>query len=60
MSLSELFKRYEEITARADQAFEKMRRDYPDCVRCNIHCTDCCYAVFGLFMIEALFLPKQQ
>ncbi|MFP4086291.1 MAG: YkgJ family cysteine cluster protein [Desulfobacteraceae bacterium] len=56
MDFSYLFEPYDALLSRADQAFERMVREYPDGVRCERHCSDCCHAVFGLFLIEAVFL----
>jgi Fe-S-cluster containining protein len=53
---SKFFKRYEKIRAQADQVFEKIRNQYPDCVKCKLECSDCCYALFDLTLIEALYL----
>ena len=33
-----------------------MVNDYSGCVKCERHCSDCCHAVFGLFLIEAAYL----
>ncbi len=51
-----LFKEYERLAARADLAFAEMRTQYPSCVKCAPLCSDCCHAVFGLFLIEAAYL----
>ncbi|RLB16371.1 MAG: hypothetical protein DRG82_09275 [Deltaproteobacteria bacterium] len=48
-----LSKKYEILVASADLAFREMRSQYPSCVTCAPHCSDCCHAVFGLFLIEA-------
>lgn len=56
MGVDALFRAYEQLTARADAAFEQMGRDYPDAVQCRRHCDDCCHAVFGLFLVEAAYL----
>jgi Fe-S-cluster containining protein len=56
MSFSHFFERYELLAARADEAFHAMEQRYGECVRCELHCADCCYAVFGLFLIEALYV----
>jgi Fe-S-cluster containining protein len=50
------FKRYETLVAAADQVFAKMAKDYPDCVKCKTGCSDCCYALFDLTLIEALYI----
>ncbi len=56
MGIDALFRAYEQLTSRADDAFEQIERDYPDAVRCRRHCDDCCHAVFGLFLVEAAYL----
>ena len=56
MGIDSLFRAYEQLTARADAAFEQVARDCPDAVRCRRHCDDCCHAVFGLFLVEAAYL----
>jgi len=57
--LSSLFRDYEQLAALADRTFEVMQRDYGDSVRCRRGCTDCCYAVFGLFPVEAVYLKHR-
>ena len=56
MALEDLFQKYEALVSRADQAFQRMTEQYPECIRCKRHCSDCCHAVFGLFLIEAAYL----
>jgi len=53
-----LFEPYENIVSRADEAFQQAKEEFPECVRCEPHCADCCHAVFGLFLIEAAFLKR--
>jgi Fe-S-cluster containining protein len=50
------FKRYEALVELADRVFAKMARTYPDCVTCKTGCSDCCYALFDLTLIEALYI----
>ncbi len=40
----------------ADTAFNKVRESHPECVKCKINCSDCCYALFDLTLIEALYI----
>ncbi|MEW6458728.1 MAG: hypothetical protein AB1441_06625 [Bacillota bacterium] len=54
----ELFREYEQLVAGADAAFQKMEREHGDRIRCALHCVDCCYAVFGLFLIESVYLKQ--
>ena len=58
MNLSHLFQSYENLVVRADQAFQKVANEYPECVKCHSHCADCCHAVFGLFLVEAAYVNQ--
>jgi Fe-S-cluster containining protein len=58
MDFSCLFEPYESIVSRADEAFQQVKEGFPECIRCEPHCADCCHAVFGLFLIEAAFLKR--
>lgn len=55
---NDLFHAYEQLAAVADKAFRRMEQEYGDKVKCEIHCTDCCHAVFGLFLIESVYLKN--
>jgi len=59
MMVTPLFEKYEVLVATADLAFREMRSQYPSCVKCEPLCSDCCHAVFGLFLIEAAYLRSQ-
>lgn len=50
------FSRYEEILKGLDKIFTKIKTDYPQEVKCDQGCFDCCYALFDLHLIEALYL----
>ena len=56
VDLSQFFKKYEAIVAMADIAFNKVKDSHPECVKCKINCSDCCYALFDLTLIEALYI----
>ncbi len=51
-----LFDPYDELIKEADRAFQEIKEKYPEYVKCKIQCSDCCHAIFGLFLIEAFFL----
>lgn len=59
MKVDETLARYALLIEKADQAFVKIADDYSDCVTCKIRCSDCCHAVFGLFLIEAVHVRRQ-
>jgi Fe-S-cluster containining protein len=50
------FKQYEELLATVNAVFERVKGEYPECVKCKIGCSDCCYALFDLTLIEALYI----
>jgi len=56
ISFSPHFTKYEKLLAKADDAFEQVKNEFPDCVKCKIQCYDCCNALFDLALIEALYI----
>lgn len=58
MNPTQLFGSYELLMDRADTAFRKMQEEHGTCIRCERYCSDCCYAVFGLFLIEAAYIEQ--
>lgn len=54
--LKPFFDQYEALCATAERAFETVKTRYPDCVKCRPLCSDCCYALFDLTLIEALYI----
>jgi Fe-S-cluster containining protein len=59
MNLAPLFRSYELLVEKADAAFQKMKEDHGSQMSCEQHCSDCCHAVFGLFLIEAAYLKER-
>ncbi len=58
-NLAHLFRSYEYLVDKADAAFQRMEKEHAACIKCERHCSDCCHAVFGLFIIEATYLKQQ-
>jgi len=58
MDIDYLFEPYDILVSKADEAFQQVKESFPERVRCEPHCADCCHAVFGLFLIEAAFLKR--
>ena len=56
VNLKPYFKKYEALVSQADTAFERVKNAYADCVKCEEKCSDCCYALFDLTLIEALYI----
>lgn len=56
LDFTPFFKKYEKVVNAADTAFERIKEEYPDHVRCKITCSDCCYAMFDLGLVEAVYI----
>lgn len=54
--IEDFFLKYENITRKADFLFKTIQEKYPLSVTCHIRCCDCCYAIFGVFPVEAAYL----
>ncbi len=50
------FKQYELLVDQVDQIVARVKNEYPACINCKKGCTDCCYALFDLTLVEALYL----
>ena len=53
------FEKYEALVEKADAAFERVKTAYSDCVKCEEKCADCCFALFDLTLIEALYISHK-
>lgn len=53
------FTRYEALVNMVDSIVEKIHKEHPACVNCKKGCTDCCYALFDLTLIEAIYLNQR-
>ncbi len=56
MDFKEHFVKYQGLVSIVDGVFQKMKKDYPKEVFCREKCSDCCYAIFDLTIIEAIHL----
>jgi Fe-S-cluster containining protein len=59
MEFSIFFEKYNKIIEAADKVFEQIKKDYPDCVKCKIECSDCCHALFDISLVEALYISRK-
>jgi len=55
---NDLFRSYELLVDKAEAAFQEMQKEHGSSMKCEPHCSDCCHAVFGLFLIEAGYLKE--
>jgi Fe-S-cluster containining protein len=52
----EFFSEYEKLCREADTLFQKVKQQCPEEVACDNGCTDCCYALFDLSLVEAMYI----
>ena len=53
------FEEYLKLVKQADELFERIEKEHPECVTCKIKCADCCHALFDLTLIEAMYINNQ-
>lgn len=58
MKTASVLRSYELIVDQADGAFRKMQEEHGSCMTCELHCSECCHAVFGLFLVEAVNIKR--
>ncbi len=56
LDLTPYFEKYEKLVATADAVFDRVKKAHADCVKCGERCADCCFALFDLTLIEALYI----
>ncbi len=59
LHFEEFFARYEQLAKGCSDIFESMKKKYSKEVSCKLGCVDCCYALFDLTLIEAMYLNKK-
>ena len=53
------FAKYEALVQLVDGVFDRVKKEYPKEVFCREKCSDCCYAIFDLTLIEALYIKEK-
>lgn len=56
LDLREHFVKYKAIASMIDKIFERVKDEFPKEVFCREKCSDCCYAIFDVTIIEALYI----
>jgi len=54
----DLFQQYEKLVAKADESFREVEKECAPLMKCGEMCSDCCNSVFGLFLIESVYLNQ--
>ncbi len=53
------FKKYEDLVKTSEALFHQVKEQFPHCVKCKEGCSDCCYALFDLSFIEAMYINQK-
>ncbi len=56
MDFTNIFEKYEALVAEIEKGIHKIKEANPMEIHCEKGCCDCCYAVFDLSLIEAVYL----
>lgn len=59
LDLKEHFVKYEALVHIVDAVFDRVKKEFPKEVFCREKCSDCCYAIFDLTLIESLYLKDR-
>jgi Fe-S-cluster containining protein len=59
LDLKEHFVKYQALVQMVDAVFDRVKKEYPKEVFCREKCSDCCYAIFDLTLVEALYLKDK-
>ncbi len=59
IDLTPYFKKYEALVEKSEEAFNRVKAAHAECVNCEEKCSDCCFALFDLTLIEALYLHQK-
>ena len=59
LDLKPYFDKYEALVEKAEAAFDRVKASHSECVKCEEKCSDCCFALFDLTLIEALYIQHK-
>ena len=59
LDFKEHFVKYEALVQMVDAVFDRVKEEYPKEVFCREKCSDCCYAIFDMTLIEALYIKDR-
>ena len=56
LPIEKYFNKYEGLVKLVDEAFVRVKNEYGDLVKCEKGCSDCCFAIFDITFIEAMYI----
>jgi Fe-S-cluster containining protein len=59
LDFSPFFAQYENLAQEVDTLFQRVRQSCPQEVTCYLGCSECCYAMFDLTLVEAMYINQK-
>ena len=59
MEFSPFFESYELLVEQVEDTFKKVLKEYSTEVRCGLGCSDCCFALFDMSLIESIYIKHK-
>ena len=56
LDFTNTFNKYETLVLGVGKSVKQIQESNPDCIRCTKQCSDCCFAVFDLSLIESAYI----
>ncbi|MFO8030985.1 MAG: YkgJ family cysteine cluster protein [Desulfohalobiaceae bacterium] len=56
---SPFFVQYEKLVQEVEQLFQRVKQSCPQEVTCYLGCSECCYAMFDLTLVEAMYINQK-
>lgn len=56
LDFTDVFTKYESLVREVEKAVTRTREAFPDGYRCAKQCSDCCFAVFDLSLMESIYI----
>ena len=56
LDFTDYFERYEAVVAEVDAVFAKFETEMGELVKCGKGCSDCCYALFDVTLVEGMYI----
>ena len=59
MEFGPFFESYELLVGQVEDTFKKVSKEYAAEVRCGLGCSDCCFALFDMSLVESIYIKHK-
>jgi Fe-S-cluster containining protein len=59
MNFGQFFKSYELLVGQVEETFKRVSKEFSGEVRCGLGCSDCCFALFDMSLVESIYIKHQ-